>query len=384
MSVSLRPRALPILLLSVVAMVLAGCTLPGPQQPQQQPTPTTLPASVPAGGYGANLGIAAGGLIHWHDDAQQARDLDAIAATGAKWIRIDIDWNAIQTTGPTEWSWSRATDRIVSNANARGLRVLGGIAYSPAWARKAACAGVKYCMPANPNHYAQFAKAAVERYGSRSPITHLRGGIDAWEIWNEPNHYPWVRPTVDTTGYAKLLQATYPAIKAADPTTTVVTGGMAPAPNSPGGEDVTPLTFLQRIYDAGAGGFFDAVGMHPYSFPHSPFLGKEWNAFTQVKFLRTEMVLRGDGHKKIWATEAGAPTGTSDRSVGEAGQVQQVKDYMQAWFEGYKEFAGPLFWFQHRDSGTDPADWHQNLGLLRHDGRPKPAYAVFQQYGKGG
>jgi hypothetical protein len=123
--------------------------------------------------------------------------------------------------------------------------------------------------------------------------------------------------------------------------------------------------------------------MHPYSFPHSPFLTKEWNAFTQVKFLRTEMVLRGDGNKKIWATEAGAPTGTSDRSVGESGQVQQVKDYMQAWHEGYKEFAGPLFWFQHRDSGSDPADWHQNLGLLRINGQPKPAYAVFQQYARG-
>lgn len=381
MSISLRPRPLLASLLCVVAVVAAGCTLPVTKESQS--TSTTLPASVPTGGYGANTGIAAGGLIIWHDDAQQKADLDAIAATGAKWIRIDVDWNAIQTTGPNEWSWSRYLDRIVTNAKARGLSVLGGIAYSPAWARKPACADVKYCMPADPNTYARFAKAVVERYGSQSPHAHLRGGIDAWEIWNEPNHYPWVRPTVDTTGYAQLLRATYPVIKAADPTTTVVTGGMAPAPNSPAGEDVTPLTFLQRIYDAGAGGYFDAVGMHPYSFPHSPFLDKEWNAFTQVRFLRTEMVVRGDGHKKIWATEAGAPTGTSDRSVGDAGQVQQVKDYMQAWHEGYKEFAGPLFWFQHRDSGTDRADWHQNLGLLRHDGQPKPAYSVFQQYARG-
>ncbi len=372
-----RPRTLAALLLSVAVVVIAGCSVPL-AAPESSPPPA--PAS---SGYGARTGIAAGGLLQWETDAQQAADLDAIAATGAKWIRVDIDWNAIQTTGPNEWSWGRATDRLVTNAMRRGLSVLGGLVYAPAWARPAKCAAVKYCLPADPNAFARFAQAAAQRYGAQSTNAALRGGIDAWEIWNEPNHYPWVQPTVDATAYAGLLKAAYPAIKAADPGTTVVTGGMAPAPTSPDGKDVTPLTFLQRVYAAGARGSFDAVGMHPYSYPVSPFVDKEWNAFTQVKFLRTEMVLRGDAAKKIWATEAGAPTGTGSRSVGEAGQVQQVKDYMQAWFEGYKEFAGPLFWFQHRDSGTNPADVSQNLGLLRNNGTPKPAYAVFQQYMKG-
>ncbi len=376
---STRPRTILAALVAAAALV-AGCTAPG--SPTTTP-PAPTPPPIPAGGYGADTGVAAGGLIQWEDDAQQKADLDAIAASGAGWIRIDVDWNAIQTTGPTEWSWTRATDRIVTNAHARGLKILGMVGYAPAWARKPQCAAVKYCLPADPATYATFARRAVERYGAQSAIAALRGTIDAWELWNEPNHYPWVQPTVDAAGYAAMLRAAYPAIKAADPTTTVVTGGMAPAPNSPDGRDVAPQRFLEGIYANGGGGSFDAVGMHPYSFPHSPLLTKEWNAFTQVKFLRTTMVVNGDSTKQVWATEAGAPTGTSDRSVGDAGQVQQVRDYMKAWHEGYKPFAGPIFWFQHRDSGTNPADWHQNLGLLRHDGTPKPAYAVFQQYNKG-
>jgi hypothetical protein len=39
-----------------------------------------------------------------------------IAASGAKWINLDIDWNHIQYDGPTTWRWNVATDRVVLTA----------------------------------------------------------------------------------------------------------------------------------------------------------------------------------------------------------------------------------------------------------------------------
>ena len=70
-----------------------------------------------------------------------------------------------------------------------------------------------------------------------------------------------------------LLQAAYPAIHRADVSATVVSGGLAPHgdlganPNDPR----HPVNFLKAMYAAGAKGFFDALGTHPYPpLPYAP------------------------------------------------------------------------------------------------------------------
>ena len=105
------------------------------------------------------------------------------------------------------------------------------------------------------------------------------------------------------------------------------------------------------------------------------------------------MVQNGDGAKKIWGTEAGAPTGANvgactpsnpGRSVTEATQAQYVADYFKGWYQDFGSFTGPLIWFQIRDNGTDPHDCDDHLGLLRRDFSPKPAYRTFQRLVRGG
>jgi hypothetical protein len=100
------------------------------------------------------------------------------------------------------------------------------------------------------------------------------------------------------------------------------------------------------------------------------------------------MVQFGDGAKKIWGTEAGAPTGADigactaghpGRSVSEATQSQFVADYFKGWYGDYASFTGPLFWFQIRDNGTNRGSVDDNLGLLRRDFSQKPAYRTFQR-----
>ena len=97
---------------------------------------TSNAPSATAAGLAPVMGIASGSGILWESNADFNRDMDAIAATGASWIRVDFDWNSIQYESPTTWRWDRSTDRIVAGAQARGLKVLGQLGYSPPWARR--------------------------------------------------------------------------------------------------------------------------------------------------------------------------------------------------------------------------------------------------------
>ncbi len=151
---------------------------------------------------------------------------------------------------------------------------------------------------------------------------------------------------------------------------------------------MAPVTFLKGIYANRGQGFFDAFGHHPYSFPCSPLVNASWNAFTQTGSLHDLMVKNGDGNKKIWATEAGAPTASDvasgcsagpNVSLTEAQQAQWVDDYLKGWTQNFGSFTGPFIWYQIRDNGTNPAERDDHFGLLRRDFSPKPAYRRLQQ-----
>ncbi len=350
----------------LATMVASGCVArsPGGAAPP-----------VPAAQVAARAGISPGSDLIWMNDAEQAADLDAIAATGATWINIDVDWKSIQGDGPGSYRWDRATDRIVVNARARGLKILGTAAYAPQWARRSDCPpGELHCLPANPADFGRFLMAAAQRYGSQSPFPLLRGTITHWQVWNEPNHREFAMPKPNPDVYAAMLKSAYPAVKAVDPSAVVVTGGTAPAPDAPDGTDYQPATWLRALYDRGARGNFDAVGHHPYSFPTNPLDAQHWNAFTQTRALHDLMVQHGDGAKKIWATEMGAATGTAAGVLTEAQQAQWIRDYYFGWNTEFADFTGPMFVMGVRDRTPNRGAKWENLGLLRFDRSAKPAY----------
>ncbi len=316
---------------------------------------------------GSEVGFSQSHLLLWESDADLAADLDAMKAVGATWVRIDFDWPSIQPTSATKWNWS-PTDRAVNAARARGLQVLAMPAYTPPWAR-AAGTNDKY-PPTNPDTYAAFVAAAVARY---EPL-----GVTNWEIWNEPNISMFWAPKPNAAAYTQLLQKAAAAIRGVDPDATVITAGLSPAPDAADGTLVAPITFLRAVYDNDGRSSFDAVGNHPYSFPYEPMYPASWNAFYTTADMYALMQQRGDGAKKIWATEVGFPTGTvSGRSVDEATQATRVRQLMSAWFDW--SFHGPIFWFSMRDFSTNQSDYTSMYGLLRMDHTQKPAYAALAE-----
>ena len=324
------------------------------------------PAVKNAGGFGF---AAAGSLETW-SSTDLGRYMDGIQAAGGKWVRVGLYWCSIQRGGRTSYSWE-AFDKVVRAARARGLKVLGLLIYTPAWARPAGT--TPEYPPTNLADFAAYAKAASAHFGVE--------GVHAYEIWNEPNITGFWKPAPDAARYTRMLKLGYAAIKSVDPSATVVSAGL-----SPGGSYgivttsyTNPLTYLERMYAHGAHGSMNAVGWHPYNFPWG--LGvHRWSAWSQMAdttpSARSLMTANGDGTKQIWATEFGAPTGSSTQAVTESGQAQMITD-AYAKLKSVS-WAGPLFVYSFRDNGTESGDREQNFGILRHDWSPKPAYAAYQ------
>jgi hypothetical protein len=327
-----------------------------------------------AGVRGRNrFGIAAGCCIQHLGAAELARQLDDYRALGARWLRFDMAWSGVQADGPDSWNWA-PYDRLVRAARERDLKLLGMIAYTPAWARPASCRDDDKCAPADVQDFASFAGQVARRYGPQ--------GVHAWEIWNEPNGDLFWKPSPSPPAYAALLRAAEQEIKQHDEGAWVVTGGLMPAET--GGGSVAPVDFLAAIYRNGAKGSFDAVGMHPYCWAGSfdcPDRYASWSAWSQMAAtrgnLRALLAANGDGSKLIWGTEFGAPSAGGDQAVGEAQQARQVVDGYRLF--GSYGWTGPLFWYSYRDACANGADTECHFGMLRGDGSRKPAYTAYRQ-----
>jgi hypothetical protein len=312
-------------------------------------------------------GFSPGAAIFVAPDADLFFDMDRMKSLGATWIRLDFLWASIEATRGT-FNWTD-TDRLVAAARMRGLRVVGLLHTTPTWARAAGTTSDKH-PPTNPDHFATFARQAVSRYAA---------DVKVWEVWNEPNISPFWQPRPDPVAYTALLKKAHPAIHAAAAGMTVLSAGLSPAVDAADGSQVAPLTFLRKVYQEGGKGSFEAVAMHPYSYPALPTdpTTAEWNTFLRLPEIYDLMVANGDGAKKIWMTEIGAPTGTHPTAVSQAQQAAILADahaQLQKW-----PWAGPMLWYAHRDAGTDLADREQNFGIRQTDFSAKQAVPTYQQ-----
>lgn len=366
---------------------VATTTAPTSPAPAPAPTPTPTPAPAPAplatptsSTLNYTFGIAVGNILPWLSDAELAKRLDDMAAHGVGWIRMDFSWNDIQYNNASTYDWV-LHDKVVNAATQRNIKVLPILLYTPSWARISGCLGDEYCAPQDPTLFAKFAREAAKRYAPK--------GIHAWEIWNEQNHGRYWGANGNIAGYTALLKVTSPAIKAEDPSAIIITGGFGPADTD--GTNVSPTDFLKGMYSLGARTYFDAVGHHPYTYPVPPTYVEDWNAWLQMfqttTNLRDIMIANGDGAKKIWLTEYGAPTGgpgtlaepTNYRLSQNPDHVtEELQETILAdalMLNKSYTWSGPLFWYSYKDLGTSNSSNENFFGLRRYDGTEKPAYA---------
>jgi hypothetical protein len=293
--------------------------------------------------------------------AGQAQELDGIKAMGMSSVRVDASWYNTQFDGPDSYNWA-PLDATVSAIRSAGLTADLIIDQCPPWAAASGASG-NFAQPASPAAFGNFAGALAKRYYGK--------GANYFEIWNEPNISEFWSPGPDPAAYTADLKAAYTAIKAVAPSAMVITAGLAPAANN--GNTMDTVSFVQDMYADGAAGYFDALGDHPYTYPYTPdsvILGSAWSEMDQTSpSLRSLMIAHGDGAKKIWITEYGAPTSGTTNNVSADEQSTEIVDTIaQAKQLGW---IGSLYIYTWEDSGDG-----DGFGILNSDGSQKPAYSA--------
>src|SRR5919201_4757781 len=197
----------------------------------------------------------------------------------------------------------------MTGAARAGLEVLPVVLYSPTWASNCPSASApKQCPPANDSDFGDFLVTLIKRYGPSGSFwtsnpTVPKLPVTAWQIWNEPNFPSFWGGAPDPAGYAQMLIAVAPTIRAADPHAEIVSAGM---PDSLVRTAIRLVPYVTALYADGVKGTFDDMGLHIYN--NTPDL-----AVGLVEQVRSIMSANGDSAVPIWVTEwgwasAGAPS----------------------------------------------------------------------------
>ena len=238
--------------------------------------------------------------VYWFD-AQPYSAMDRVPATAQPSFTPATDGGA-----PNRWG---AIDAFMRATSSRGIRVLPVVMGAPRWAAEAP-ANKAINSPADPQTYARFLTALVERYGpagsfwSENPDL-AATPITTWQIWNEPDlAYYWPQhagetQTVAVNGkikrvrglgfapsYTRLLRAAHSAIRKADPNAQVLLASLTNR----------AWLSLKQVYSSGARGNFDQVGANIFS--KTPA-----NLVTAIKTIRSIMAANGDSRLPYVATE---------------------------------------------------------------------------------
>ncbi len=344
--------ALHRMLIVLLPLVVFCAYVTRPVQPvvHTEVTPTAEIVSAPS-----TIGIADSSL---YGMSQQNIDttLDMLQAMGVENVRVYIPWIYTEPL-PGQYNWAPIDD-IMDAAKARNMGVLAMVNSTPVWAGTAG--NFPGAKTPDPTAYANFMTQVATRYGKT---------ISAYEVWNEVNCNCFYDP-VSPSSYTQLLQAAYPAIKAVDPTATVIAAGLGSV-FSAGGITMNPVDYVAQMYAAGAKNFFDAMAFHPYqeTLKFSDGQGQLLTPYTQIQAIHDLMVAFGDGTKTIWITEYGVPTD----HVSEQTQADYIKDLINTWQT--MTFGGPIFIYTTRDDQPGSG----KFGIFDVNWVPKEAAFVIAQ-----
>lgn len=328
-----------------------------------------------------------------HADILLAKNL------GCKWWFMPADMSGIAggaSMGSPTSGWTYTYGGFQSNftyAKSIGLKVMISPTFQPTWL------GTYHQIPQDGTH----------RNAWLAMMTKLVTDFvtaDAWQIWNEPNHGPFnlnpsmatIRPFMQQSvlymraAGGQMIMCGGPASASTKSTerSTKWDTGTGTSPDS-----ISGATYLDGLYEAGGivsgttsgTPYVDAIAIHGYTGAGSPMdvTVNKGNYFMQAfdnipnigdpavfgsagfNFHDHILVLRGDGGKKIWQTEAGLFGGHSSLDEGTA------KNYLLQTLARWRDkqvagVAGPYIYFELNDfaahtttATTRPAPWPPTL-----------------------
>ena len=299
--------------------------------------------------------------------------LDLMRESNFRWIRQFARWDDIEPQpGDFDFAdWDALTAHMQSYPE---LELVVVLLNSPAWAREERGDQVltETAPPADLSAFADFTAAFAARFGQT---------IDYYQIWDEPNlDDAWGGLDPRPSEYVALLATARDAIRAADPTATIVAAALAPTTET-GGQNISDIRYLQALYDHGARDLMDVVAGKPYGFDHPPDdrrVDERLLNFSRIVALREVMVANGDGRKPLWASDYGwnaLPEGwRGNESIwGEVTPTERGDYTLAAIKRARREWPwlGAMF-LQHWQPDAPPSSAQWGFSLLAQDGRPSP------------
>lgn len=313
--------------------------------------------------------------------------VEALAASGACWTRAELSWPQIQPDAPpAPYDYSFFDGRLQLLAES-GVQIGAMINKVPSWA------GDPWHGPIYPERlgdFTQFLTDVVNRY-KQPPYN-----IHHWELFNEPDVTD-IPPGTGGYGfhgdqYAEMLQVAYPAIKAADPSATVLMGGIAYDWFIEYGGPFNRY-FADDVMAGGGRDFVDATNFHYF-----PAYWAEWERWTignpptcgdvedglgipyqasgvdviaKATHFRNRLQVCFGVDRPTWLTEL-AEHGYEDNPGSLAQQARYVfQGYARALAAGMKN----VCWFS---LVTPPYDPYQQGLLFDADWSPKPSFYSYQ------
>jgi hypothetical protein len=353
-------------------------------------------------------------LLLYSDDATREAALDQMQRLGVTTIRTLVMWRhlapqptalkrpAFDATDPASYGGWAPYDALVQGARARSMQVLmTPTSPVPAWASECGRSAPRrwVCKP-RASDYGDFVQALATRYsGSYAAAGVTLPRVDAWSLWNEPNHRLWLMP--HTGGrYRALANAGLGALSATGHRSDLVLIGET-APGG-GSNSTAPVDFMRELFclDASTRPYrgriarthgcehrprFAVTGIadHPYTSgaiaSPSGFTGHRGDAPIAAVGRLVSLLDRAARYgivrprASVYLTEFGFQTRPPDPfglTLARQAQYLNEADYMA--------FLNPrvasVAQYELRD---DPLVNVFNTGLCFKDGRPKPALAAY-------
>jgi hypothetical protein len=339
--------------------------------------------------YTANLPVVMG----WYDpeyvyplgirmsgDVDEASGLLIMKDAGARWVTTNFYWSAIEyTQGAYGWS---SFDEKALNAQQAGMDVLAMFTRNPPWAAS---------LPGGPvtdiQDLVNITTRMAERYdcdgvddAPGSPCVHY------WSFYAEPDNGDLARAQLgkgywghNGAGYAAMLAAITPGMRAANPQVQVFIGGIAyDYFEEDGGPFVRPfladtLRALNQNH-GGVSGNLDGVAFHYY-----PISANRWPTIREkTQEIRGIMGQNSASSLSLVCPEA-AYWSSPNFGSSDARQAQRI---VQMYVRAASVDVRPTNWYQILDTawagGPDDTTPDRTGGLLYLDGTPKPAYTAYQ------
>jgi hypothetical protein len=371
---------------------------PVPPPPTLTPTPLPAPVDVTVEPVATEAAVENGDSgnfdspdygvqtsLWWKPDIA-LRDLDLVQDMQFTWVKQAFAWRDIETNEKGGFDWYRP-DFIVDAVEDAGLKLLVRIDRQPFWTQP----GEPPTENRPPDNLADFGDFCWE-LANRYP-----GRIAAYQVWNEPNlSREWGDQPPNAAEYTEMLKICYEAIKAADPDAIVISAGLAPT--GTGLPDAIPdAEYLQAMYDAGAGAYFDVLGLNAPGYKAPPetspeeaaeseeYGGGRWFAFRHVEDMRQIMVDNGDEDKQVailevgWTTDDINPT-YAWHAVSETEQAEYLVRAYEYAEEHWQPWIGLMVTIYIADYFWTPEEHEQWWwAITLPDGTPRLAYNALRE-----